>query len=68
MAKFTGPREPYRPAAPISRSFAAPPPSATPVSLTVTETWTESSFDLRQGFEVIEHVDLPPVGPATPAR
>jgi len=59
MAKFTGPREPFRPLGPApTRSGTARKRS--PAALHVPEPWTESSFDLRQGLDVIEQVDAAP--------
>ena len=69
MAKFTGPREPFRPPepAPASPGNVQKPRNPT-AAHHVPEPWTESSFDLRQGLDVIEQVDAPPAAqpPAGP--
>ena len=68
MAKFNGPREPYRPPAPALSAAAPAPgeaPREEPPDAPPPEPWRESSFDLRQGLEVTEHHEAPPDGPTT---
>jgi hypothetical protein len=66
MAKFNGPREPFRPPEPAPTSPGAVQKPRNPTAVHVPEAWTESSFDLRQGLDVIEHVDVAPA--AKPPR
>ena len=66
MAKFYGPREPFRPAEPARTVQGSVRSTWIPAALNVPEPWTESSFDLRQGLDVIEHMDVPPAAEPPP--
>jgi hypothetical protein len=66
MAKFNGPREPFRPPEPASRAGNAGRPLQALAALPSPDVWTESSFDLRQGLDVFEHAEMPPAAEPPP--